>query len=87
MTAPPLGMRIEVRLFAGAREAVGASHVAVDLPAGATLGALAEALATAHPGLAAVGGVRFAVGERFAAPSTTLRPGDVVAVIPPVSGG
>lgn len=80
-------MRLEVLLFAGARDAVGASRVALDLPVGATLGALAAALEAAHPGLAAVAGVRFAVGERFADPSTTLHPGDVVAVIPPVSGG
>ena len=78
-----------VLFFAGAREAAGTSKETMDLPAGATVAELAEAL---------VG--RF--GERLGAvmptcavwvngepapPGTALQPGDEVAVLPPVSGG
>jgi molybdopterin converting factor small subunit len=34
-----------------------------------------------------VGGARLAVNERFANESDTVREGDTVAVVPPVSGG
>lgn len=80
-------VRLEVLFFAAAREAVGAASVRLALPAATTVDALATALRARYPGLAAVGAVRFAVGERFADGATVLSDGDVVALIPPVSGG
>ena len=53
-----------------------------------TVAELPAFLERAHPVLAArLGAVRFAVNEAFADPDTALVAGDVVAVIPPVSGG
>lgn len=61
----------------------------VDLPEEvATVRELSAWLETTRPGLRGVlGSVRFAVGDEFAAPDRALRAGDVVALLPPVSGG
>lgn len=81
-------MRIEVELFAAAREAAGASRIALELPDGATVADAAARLAKACPGLAGLlKASRFAVNDEYAAPGATLSEGDRFAVIPPVSGG
>ena len=81
-------MNVEVRYFAAAREAVGLEAESVALDEGATVEALRERLFDARPALRALArGLRFAVGEQFAAPGTRLADGDRVALIPPVSGG
>lgn len=78
-------MRLTVRLFAGAAEAVGATHLAVEVPPPPTARGLLEALA-------GVGGSLFlhcsvAVNRRLVAPGDTLPADAEVAVLPPVSGG
>jgi molybdopterin converting factor subunit 1 len=81
-------VRIEVLYFAAARDAAGRPAEPVDVPDGETLAGLRGVLATRHPGLArTLRASRFAVGEAFAAEDRRLEPGDVVAVLPPVSGG
>ena len=81
-------MRIEILYFAAAREAAGVPTELLDVAEGATVEVLRAALDARHPGLVPVSRTaRFAVGERFAPASHRLEPGDVVAVIPPVSGG
>lgn len=79
--------RVEVLFFAAAREATGTPSVRVEVAPGTTVEALAASLRARFPKLAAVGAVRFAVGERFADGATVVADGDVVAFIPPVSGG
>ena len=60
----------------------------LELPAGATAETAAAALAALHPGLLPLlPRVRFAVNEEFSPGATTLREGDRLALIPPVSGG
>lgn len=81
-------MKIEVRYFAAAREAAGSEAEALDVPDATTVDALGLLLAERHPNLAALlPSLRYAVGERFAEPRTTLAEGAVVALLPPVSGG
>jgi molybdopterin synthase catalytic subunit len=80
-------VRIELLYFAGARDAVGRPSEAVDVAPGTTVATLHDVLLARHPNLVRAGRVRFAVGERFAVPTTPLAEGDVVAIIPPVSGG
>jgi molybdopterin synthase catalytic subunit len=64
------------------------SKESVHLSPGADLTTLAETLAERHPGLgAALGHVRIAVNEEFAARDTLLHDGDVVVLIPPTAGG
>lgn len=80
---------IQLLYFAALRERMGMSAEDVELPAEVTdvrsLGAWLEATRPALRGV--LGSVRFAVGDEFAAPERTLAPGDVVALLPPVSGG
>ena len=82
-------MRIEVLYFASAREAAGRGAETLDVPDASTVGDLKPILAARHPALSrGWGGLRFAVGERFAATEGQgLEDGDRVALIPPVSGG
>lgn len=86
---------IELLYFAGIREALGRGHDELPLTAlpTPTIDGLWRWLATQHPdALAWSGFVRVAVNEAFpptgADPTTLLlRPGDTIALIPPVSGG
>ena len=79
-------MNIQVRLFAGAREQVGAGTVQQALPDGATVQDLADALYDAHAGLRDMR-LRFAVNATYGDVGTVLYDGDEVACIPPVGGG
>jgi molybdopterin converting factor subunit 1 len=81
-------VRIEILYFAAARDAAGRPAEPLEVPDGTTVGALRGALAARHPGLGrTLPTSRLAVGEAFAAEDRLLEPGDVVAVLPPVSGG
>jgi len=79
---PPRVM-IRVKLFAALRERAGAGSVVVELPDGAVLGDVWGALGLGDE----PSGLLFAVNRAYADRSAPLRPGDEVAVIPPVSGG
>lgn len=81
-------MRVEVRLFASHREALGQDRVTLELEEGATVGHLVAALLQAHPDLQdACGSFLVAVNREYAKPDTILGPGDEVALIPPIAGG
>jgi molybdopterin converting factor subunit 1 len=81
-------MRVHVRLFARARDLTGASEVAVDLPAGATVADLRRALAAGWPALAPVlARSALAVDNDFAADDLVLPSSPEIALLPPVSGG
>ena len=81
-------MKVEVLLFAAARERAGTESLTVDLPAGATAADLWRRLAADRPALAGVlPTCRAAVDSEFAPQTAVLREGAVVAVLPPVSGG
>lgn len=80
---------ITIVYFAAVRDALGTSEEELTLPdAVGTIAELSRFLEGRHPALAGrLGTVRFAVNEVFANPETALTSGDVVAIIPPVSGG
>lgn len=79
-------MTVRVLLFASARDRLGRGELAIELPEGARIAELLEspALAALAPML---GSLRYAVNEEFAALGSRVRDGDVVALLPPVSGG
>ena len=81
--------RITVLYFAAVRERVGTDREDLELPLEIKdVGAFSRWLESARPALAGrLAQCRFAVGEEFRTPSHTLHSGDIVAVIPPVSGG
>jgi molybdopterin synthase catalytic subunit len=80
-------MAIHVLYFAGARDAAGTPRETL-AAAPATVGALRDALASAHPRLGRIlPRCRIAVDQEFAPDDAALPDGAEVAVVPPVSGG
>jgi molybdopterin synthase catalytic subunit len=80
---------VRVRLFAILRERAGHDSVALELPAGATVADAVSAVAE-ETGLGELLGrmsLGTAVNRQYVPPDTELRPGDELALIPPVSGG
>ena len=81
-------MKIQVRLFAAARQLCDASEVEVDLPAGSNVGQLRSALAEQYPALAALAPhLMFAAASQYVNDKTPLVGNLEIACIPPVSGG
>ena len=81
-------MEVHVRLFAGLREAAGASKISVTLAEGASVSSLLGEAQRQFPELASrCDGVVVAVNREYVDPSTSISAGDEVAFIPPVSGG
>lgn len=79
-------MTVKVLLFAAARRWAGAAEISLKAPAGARAGDVFSdpRLAGLTPHRASL---RLAVNEEFVASDHALKDGDVVAVLPPVSGG
>ena len=81
-------MRVTIRLFARLREMAGTGELARDVPAGATVRAVWEAMVAEFPAMARYGAsISSAVNADFAPMSAPLAEGDEVAFLPPVSGG
>jgi molybdopterin converting factor subunit 1 len=81
-------MQVRVLLFAGLRDAAGARELWVEVAEPATVAALRAALAEICPPLRPLlVNAAVAVNEEYADAESPVRAGDVVALIPPVSGG
>ena len=81
-------MRVKVLLFARLREIAGQSALACDVPPGATIADVWQAIAGRHPDLAPFGAaVSCARNEDFARMHTAVQDEDEIAFLPPVSGG
>ncbi len=80
-------MRLRIRYFSMARDAAGTDLEEVDIVPGATVLELRERLQRMHPKLSELDGLLVLVNGSPAPDSRTLKEGDEVAVIPPVSGG
>lgn len=81
-------MEIKVLCFASTQDATGARELTFACGDTATVRGAADALAAAYPALAPiVPRLRFAVNEEFADDDTPLHAGDVLALLPPMSGG
>ena len=83
---------MKVLYFAWLRSRVGTGAEDVTPPAGVTtVGGLLDWLATRGPGHAAALAnrevVRVAVNQEYVGPDHPVRPGDEVALFPPVTGG
>ncbi|HMN97170.1 MAG TPA: MoaD/ThiS family protein [Phycisphaerales bacterium] len=81
-----------ILLFAGVAESAGVRQIAATFTPGAPAGVAWELLAKHSPAAAAAAaqwrsGAVLAVNERLVPASTPLAAGDVVAIMPPASGG
>jgi molybdopterin synthase catalytic subunit/molybdopterin converting factor small subunit len=81
-------MKITVRAFAAYREAIGQKEVTLDVPTGTTPVRVWTLLAERFPAIRRLPAPsRFAVDDDFVDGGRPLEAGDVLALIPPVSGG
>jgi len=81
-------MKITIKLFASYREAAELSEASMEITPGTTAAALWQGLVETHPRLAPMSqSAGMALNGRYTQPTTVLSEGDVVAFLPPVSGG
>lgn len=81
-------MTVRVRFFSGIVPLVGEKAIDLALPDGATVGVLKERLVDRYPVLDGfMSTYVIAVGEEMQASDHVVRDGDVVDLIPPISGG
>ncbi len=81
-------IRLKVRLFAGLREQIGRAVVEIDLEPGARAIDLRRRLAERFPAVEPLlKRSALAVADEFADDEVVLHPDQVLALIPPVSGG
>jgi molybdopterin converting factor subunit 1 len=81
-------MTVTVLLFAAAKDLVGADAVALELPAGGTVGDVKRSLARTHPQVASLlSRCAVAKNQEYADDAEVVAARDELAVIPPVSGG
>jgi molybdopterin synthase catalytic subunit len=80
-------MTVSVRLFAGLRERAGTDRLDVDLPDGATVRELLDALAGTPVGPIGPRQCVVAINREYADAGQPIAAGDEVALVPPVSGG
>jgi molybdopterin converting factor subunit 1 len=81
-------MKLNVKLFAVAKERIGASAIEVELSEGATVRQLRGAIVEQFPPLADVmRHARLAVDNDYASDAAVIVMRSEIAIIPPVSGG
>ncbi len=81
-------MKIEVQFFSYFKDAAGCAEVSEELPEGATVRELMERVHGRFPKLAeAARSTLIAVDMEYASGEQRLRPGNKVALFPPVQGG
>jgi molybdopterin converting factor subunit 1 len=81
-------MKVRLKLFAMARDIVGAQDLELTLPASSTTGDAIRVLLDQYPALKKWElHLRLAVNYEYAPLTVPLHENDEVAVIPPVSGG
>jgi molybdopterin converting factor small subunit len=81
-------MRIQLKLFALARQLADAETIAVELPPSAVVADLRHAVAQQYPPLADVlPHATFAIDAQYVHDNAPVPPDAEIACIPPVSGG
>lgn len=80
-------MTVRVLLFASYADALGASEVNVDVPAGARVSDVLSRVKALASGKRIPDNPLVAVNQRYAQPDHAVRETDEIAIIPPVAGG
>ncbi|MDP5093819.1 MAG: MoaD/ThiS family protein [Polaribacter sp.] len=80
-------MKLKILFFGIAAELVNASEIEFSLSEKATVKECKMELQKLFPKLQNLNSYAIAVNESYATDDVLLKPGDVLAVIPPVSGG
>ena len=80
-------MHIKILLFGVTTDLLGTSTIDLELPENSTITDLKLALKTDFTQFEKLTSYAVAVNETYASDEIVLKPNDVVAIIPPVSGG
>ena len=80
-------IKIQILLFGITTDLLGVSSLEVEVPTESTITLLKMQLLANHPQLENINSYAIAVNEAYASNETELKENDVVAIIPPVSGG
>ena len=81
-------MKIRVQFYAQLRDLIGTREFEIDLPDGASVGDLLEAIYVKQPVLRCHDkSILIGSGVEFVDRNHKLKPGDEIAIMPPVQGG
>lgn len=80
-------MKITVLLFGIATELVGNSSLTVELLVNTNIASFKNLLIEQHPTLKQMSSYAIAINESYASDETIIKENDIIAIIPPVSGG
>ena len=80
-------MNLQILLFGISTDLVGATSINVSLPLDSSVLNLKNLIKEEYPKLSEINSYAIAVNESYASNETFLKENDVVAIIPPVSGG
>jgi len=81
-------MKIDVQFYAQLRDLIGMRELEVDLPEGATVSELLQAIYTKQPALRSHDkSILIGAGVEFVDRNHKLKPGEEIAIMPPVQGG
>lgn len=80
-------MKIKILAFGISRDILGGSTVEMQIPDGACVADLREALYSQYPALQKLSNLAIALNTEYAAEEQEIRERDEVVLIPPVSGG
>tara|TARA_R110002073_G_scaffold108336_9_gene243601 strand:+ start:37070 stop:37312 length:243 start_codon:yes stop_codon:yes gene_type:complete len=80
-------MKLKILLFGISTDLVGSNSLDFEVQENTSVLEFKNSLQKQHPQLSQVNSYAIAVNENYATDDTLLRENDVVAIIPPVSGG
>lgn len=81
-------MKIQVKLYAICKEIAKTNHIEFDVQENGSTKDLLELLVTKFPEMQKISSnIAFAINKNYVSSETILNDGDVVSMIPPVSGG
>jgi len=80
-------MNLQILLFGISTDLVGATSIKVSLPLDSSVLNLKNRMKEEYPKLSEINSYAIAVNESYASNETLLKENDVIAIIPPVSGG
>ncbi len=79
---------ITIQAFASAADAIGARERTMDIPQSCSIAQVWARLMESHPDLRTLETtMAFAINDQLVASSAILEDGDILALLPPVSGG
>ena len=80
-------MKIKLLLFGITSDLLGTSSLVIEIQENSTVTTLKSILVKKYPQLKNIDSYAIAINEEYASEETQINPNDVVAIIPPVSGG